>query len=349
MITPVFVEPAGGCDDPLIPKTYVVALDRASLGAAFTLRLPASEVYGYDEQRLLVDLSGDAAPTGDLPTVWAQEPSPSAEGMAALVLGTVQYDAGNGCFLLDQGELSYPVVWPAGTVGTAEGPGVVLPDGHIARVGDEVRGGGGYLDVADQFGIPAACRLSPSEVAVFNPNEDVEVNPPPEVPDPEPTCAEIEAFADQLVDTGIRYDYQPSASPEALFADSDLVLFGTLTGGFDVRPGEPYGFVGYEVDVSVIYKGPPGADITDPLTIWVPVGAIADDGATFRDAIATGASVIAFADLDPTVGFVASIEGLATGCGGGPPLGFVGTAGDWADVETFGDLAVRLELLMGQS
>ena len=175
VLTPIFVEPDGACEDPLIPKTYVVALDRAPLGRAFTLRLPADEVYGFEEQRLLVELGG-GEPAGEVPTVWAQEPSPSADGMAALVMGSVQYDPSHDCFSIELEGLAYPVVWPAGTVGTADGPGVVLPDGDIARVGDEVYGGGGYLDVADDYGIPDACVPSTGEVAVYNPNEDVEVS-----------------------------------------------------------------------------------------------------------------------------------------------------------------------------
>ncbi len=176
VITPVFVEPEGGCDDPLIPKTYVVALDRSTLGATFTLRLPASDVYGYAEQRMMVVLEPGEISHGGFPTVWAQDPTPSAEGMAAEVTGTLRYDSENDCFLLDQGELSYPVVWPAGTVGAITGPGVVLPDGQAARVGDELYGGGGYLDVADDYGIPDACLPDTREVAVYNPNEAVAVN-----------------------------------------------------------------------------------------------------------------------------------------------------------------------------
>ena len=45
---PVFVEPPGGCDDPLIPKTFVVVLDRTTLEPVFTLRLPADTLYGFD-------------------------------------------------------------------------------------------------------------------------------------------------------------------------------------------------------------------------------------------------------------------------------------------------------------
>jgi hypothetical protein len=51
-----------------------------------------------------------------------------------------------------------------------------LADGSVARVGDEVSGGGGYLQVADRYGIPAGCLPDTDEVAVFNPNESLRVN-----------------------------------------------------------------------------------------------------------------------------------------------------------------------------
>ncbi len=69
VITPIFEEPAGFCIEPLIPKTFVVALDRSPLMPRFTLRLPGDDTYGFDEQLLPVDLaataSAPAAPTLD--------------------------------------------------------------------------------------------------------------------------------------------------------------------------------------------------------------------------------------------------------------------------------------------
>ena len=56
VLTPVFTEPPGGCRLPLIPKTFVVALDRAMPVPSFVLRLPGDEVYGYDEQQLRIEL-----------------------------------------------------------------------------------------------------------------------------------------------------------------------------------------------------------------------------------------------------------------------------------------------------
>jgi hypothetical protein len=108
-----------------------------------------------------------------VPRVWAQEPAPTDEGFEAEVRGSLTYDATQDCFMLELEGIQYPVVWPAGTVGTSDGPGVVLRDGLTLRAGDDVSGGGGYLQVADQYDIPLACLPSTGEVAVFNPNESV--------------------------------------------------------------------------------------------------------------------------------------------------------------------------------
>lgn len=54
VVTPVFIEPATACRDPLIPKTFVVAIDRLAVAPLFELRLPEDPTYGFDEQLLLV-------------------------------------------------------------------------------------------------------------------------------------------------------------------------------------------------------------------------------------------------------------------------------------------------------
>jgi hypothetical protein len=113
------------------------------------------------------------APDAAIPRVWAQESAPSDDGLAAEVRGSLAYDATQDCFLLELEGIQYPVVWPAGTVGTSDGPGVVLRDGSTVRAGDDLLGGGGYLQVADEYDIPSGCLPSTGEVAVFNPNESV--------------------------------------------------------------------------------------------------------------------------------------------------------------------------------
>ncbi|MBA3802994.1 MAG: hypothetical protein H0X22_08830 [Acidimicrobiia bacterium] len=68
--TPVFVETASSCNEPLIPKTYVVLIERAVVTPRFTLRLPGDELLGFDEQTLVIDVPPtDPAPptTGTVP------------------------------------------------------------------------------------------------------------------------------------------------------------------------------------------------------------------------------------------------------------------------------------------
>ena len=99
------------------------------------------------------------------------------EGEAALIAGTLQYDAQYGCFLVEIEGVAYPLVWPAETSGVSDGPGVELADGLVVRVGDHISGGGGFHSADRQpvagFGIPAECLPATSEVAVFNVNERV--------------------------------------------------------------------------------------------------------------------------------------------------------------------------------
>ncbi len=53
-ITPRFVEPTGGCDEPLIPKTYVAALDWSTTGRYFRLTLPGQPDHEFGDTFLEV-------------------------------------------------------------------------------------------------------------------------------------------------------------------------------------------------------------------------------------------------------------------------------------------------------
>jgi hypothetical protein len=228
-ITPLFREPPGGCNEPLIPKTYVVALARSLLEPGFTLRLPADDIYGFGEQRLRVEL-------GETPT----------------------------------------------------------------------------------------STLSTTALS------------------PEPTCTDIERFAEVLVDTGITYDYDATSSPEELFAQADAVLFGDLTGQWateeDVDAGTEA--VGYQIDVRGRFKGEGTQDV-----VWVERAASMPD-IDFGDTVLRGIPVIAFAHLDGGA-LYASIEGFITACSGGPPIGFVGGQGEWASMQTLDGILLRVEQSAG--
>lgn len=94
VLTPVFVEPEGGCIEPLIPKTFVVAIARSSVEPRFTLRLPGWDSVSdpYGEQRLDVEVPplGDptagadpGTPPSTTSTTWSVAPTPSTSPPAA--------------------------------------------------------------------------------------------------------------------------------------------------------------------------------------------------------------------------------------------------------------------------
>jgi hypothetical protein len=111
--------------------------------------------------------------TSDGPRVFRHQSS-SGGGFDAQVQGELRYDETFDCFLLEQDGISYPVVWPVGTKGTADGPGVDLADGTTVRVGQQVSGGGGYRKAGAYMGdvvVPPECIPSSGEVAVYNSTE----------------------------------------------------------------------------------------------------------------------------------------------------------------------------------
>jgi hypothetical protein len=296
----------------------------------------------YDDDSPVV-----AGPSGEVPTVWVREPTPPGDGLAARVGGFLTRDAEHDCFLVGAGDDTYPVVWPAGSVGTADGPGVVLPGGEIARVGDLVTGDGGYIPgVVDEYGIPAACRSANGDVVVYNPNAEVTVDPTPPSVSSVPTCGAIQQFAARISDVGIQYDYDASESPEALLESADVVLSGTLTGGFGVQfdPEHVSSHVGYEVEVDVLYKGPEAARLAEKVMIWVAYSSAqyGEEATPFHDAVAYGAPVVVFAYAGEP-GFTAAIEGFATACPGEAPIGRIGSTEGWQSLTSLDDLIARLD------
>ncbi len=108
-------------------------------------------------------------------------------GRTAEVFGFVEMDQATGCIYLHQPEfeISYPSVWPSGTVVTDTG--LRLGDGRAVPVGEWVYGGGGYFDVdeveggesSDEAAVLERCpgvNNQYGEVAVFDsPAEEIEI------------------------------------------------------------------------------------------------------------------------------------------------------------------------------
>jgi len=104
--------------------------------------------------------------------------------MEALIRGTVVFDEGSGCVLLElEGEHRLPVVWPAGASWRPDPPAVEL-QGQLIEPGTAVEGGGGYLhyeEVRELAGTAVAdaaqaCAGPTGEVAFFNRGSDVSIS-----------------------------------------------------------------------------------------------------------------------------------------------------------------------------
>jgi hypothetical protein len=120
VLTPVFVEPASACEQPLISKTFVVTIKRSTVTPSFTLRLPPPDTpsYGYGEQLLDVDVSGGSSPetTIDLglrPCVYHDEAkvcldNPGSGGVVALRASGLQ-PGSELSVQTESGESVYPI------------------------------------------------------------------------------------------------------------------------------------------------------------------------------------------------------------------------------------------------
>jgi hypothetical protein len=92
--------------------------------------------------------------------------------MDAQIVGVLA--AADGCVLLEQNGIRFPVVWPSGTSIASPDPLVVeLPSGAELSLGEHVSGGGGYLKASDVgVEVPDECLNEHDEVAVFNRDDD---------------------------------------------------------------------------------------------------------------------------------------------------------------------------------
>lgn len=97
-LAPAFREPPGDCGQPLIARTFVVALDWATTGPSFRLTLPADPSDGIGTRTLHV---GRPLPSGATTHVWPNEttsadrssPEATARSFIAHVLGAVDVAA----------------------------------------------------------------------------------------------------------------------------------------------------------------------------------------------------------------------------------------------------------------
>jgi hypothetical protein len=102
-------------------------------------------------------------------------------GMDAIVAGIVEIDLEAGCvWLAHPSGNRQPAVWPHGTVERLDPFEIVLLDGEVVRAGDEVRGGGGYVDANPGWAtwdpFPDEC-VHTGSAAVFNAGSEITVTP----------------------------------------------------------------------------------------------------------------------------------------------------------------------------
>jgi hypothetical protein len=371
VLTPLFVEPATACVDPLIPKTFVVAVDRQALASRFTLRLPRDELYGFDEQRLDVGVGSNEDP--------GTTSVPASEDVAFQVLRVAEsVDVIGSVRSATDGE-SFLSVWPplgplgeppvvdfdeqvvvSITIPTSscepELTGLQRDGGRITPTFVEPRDRGcndilvarTYIVALDRASLEPGFTLFLPGQPIFGFGDTWSVVRLSGA-DPEPPCPDVEAFAEGLVDVGIDYDYTASESPAELLTGETVAFRGVLTGGFASASSSALGgrsFVAYEVEVQeVLHQGPFSEHpVPERRFVSVAYSASGADPAFYADAIAAGTPVVVVAFVDDTApgGLSASIEGFATACPSGPLLGWVGTQGEWPSIGSLDELADAL-------
>jgi hypothetical protein len=102
-------------------------------------------------------------------------------GMDAIVSGIVEIDEDTGCvWLSDPDGARSPVVWPLATEVQSDPVGILLQDRQVVRSGDQVEGGGGYVDAETATNgsglepFPDSC-VQVGQAAVFNADSPINV------------------------------------------------------------------------------------------------------------------------------------------------------------------------------
>lgn len=153
-------------------------------------------------------------------------------------------------------------------------------------------------------------------------------------------CADIEAFAELLTDTGIISDYQPSSSPAELAASVEVAVSGHLTGAAgEVEGSREDHYRAFDVAVDEVIAGD-GVAVGDVITVhesFNPVRAPGWEPAS--TSVPAGAPVAVFASwYDDIDGLHLASEGMTVSCPGGPRLGLTGSSPGWLELADVDDV-----------
>ncbi|MFP5487860.1 MAG: hypothetical protein ACLGHQ_06095, partial [Acidimicrobiia bacterium] len=192
--TPVFESLVDECDDPLLSWLHVVAIDRAPLGEAALIRVPAAEVFDVPEQIIRYtaptgapDESADAAPVTLTPTdvVVPLPPvgEPTLHNTSIGMFYVVQHDGGDVSVLPATIDRRTPedggVTMLQSFVVASESGGSFLSDGDIWDAWGRAATAGRSADLVGYAG-----RVVGDEVEVLH-SDATRIEGDPEVPDGE--------------------------------------------------------------------------------------------------------------------------------------------------------------------
>lgn len=181
-----------------------------------------------------------------------------------------------------------------------------------------------------EAGAPVGTGAAPASATTTAPPV---VEPPAPVTDP--TCSDVEAFADGLRRTGIAIDHQPTWTVAMVVEASEVVAAGRLTGEATVVEHETLDAIGFEVRIDDPLRGPnaPG----DTVMVFTSFGSMGTPDRPGPDIVTTpvpvGAPVVVFASPHGEAQrLFAHVEGFAVACPEGAPIGQVGHLGEWNEI-----------------
>lgn len=114
-----------------------------------------------------------SSPSAEHPILVVHSSDSPAGGNDSIVRGELSLSPDGRCIFLG----GQPVVWPAGTLVSADPIGVRLPNGELIALGEVASGAGGE-HAAASVKLPEGCESTTTKVWVFATDADVQPIPP---------------------------------------------------------------------------------------------------------------------------------------------------------------------------